>query len=588
MSASKKKCRQYNVEYLKYGFIQSPTNNTLPMCLICHKILSNEAMKPSRLDEHLTKIHPNKKDKNLSYFQTLKAQHLNRPTLAGMFSEASKQDNDGLRASYNISLLIAKSGKPHTIGENLILPAVSEVLRTVLHMSPSDIIKKIPLSNNTVQRRIDEMAEDVENSLTDFLNTTEFSLQLDESTLLNNESLLLAYIRFIKDEKIYQELLFAKKLETDTKGISIFDVLDKYFKEKGIPLSNILSVATDGAPAMVGRYRGFISYLKNAVPNLIAVHCVIHRQHLVARNLSDRLHCSLQYIITAVNKIRSNALNGRLFRKLCDENDESFSCLLLHTEVRWLSKGACLKRFYELFDSVITFFENKDDSLRENLLKFKNDIAYLTELYNKFNEMNLQLQGDDLNLIKVKATISAFISKLALYKQNLGQRQFYQFQSLSSVKLNDDDILVYCQHLEALKEDFLNRFQDVLNMFIPDWVLEPFSSFQKAELSLQEELIELSTNEELKFKFKNGYQEFWLQKQIPALYPTVWATVKKFFIVFPSTYLAERGFSVVTNLLTKKRNRLSIVEHGDLRLLTTTLTPNIEKLVSIHQIQPSH
>ncbi|CAH1998299.1 unnamed protein product [Acanthoscelides obtectus] len=59
----------------------------------------------------------------------------------------------GLRASYNISLLIAKSGKPHTIGEKLILPAVEEVLKTVLHKPASDIIKRIPLSNNTVERR---------------------------------------------------------------------------------------------------------------------------------------------------------------------------------------------------------------------------------------------------------------------------------------------------------------------------------------------------------------------------------------------------------------------------------------------------
>ena len=34
------------------------------------------------------------------------------------------------------------------------------------------------------------------------LAPTEFSLQLDKSTLLENESLLLAYIRFIKDEKL--------------------------------------------------------------------------------------------------------------------------------------------------------------------------------------------------------------------------------------------------------------------------------------------------------------------------------------------------------------------------------------------------
>jgi hypothetical protein len=147
------------------------------------------------------------------------------------------------------------------------------------------------------------------------------------------------------------------------------------------------------------------------------------------------------------------------------------------------------------------------------------------------------------------------------------------------VETNDDDILVFCQHLEALKEDFTNIFQVVLNMIIPDWVLEPFSNLQTAELSLQEELIELSTNEELKLKLKNGYQEFWLQRQIPVLYPALWPASKKFFIAFPSSYLAERGFSVVSNLLIKKRNRLSVVERGDLRLLMTNMAPNIEKLV---------
>jgi hypothetical protein len=60
-------------------------------------------------------------------------------------------------------------------------------------------------------------------------------------------------------------------------------------------------------------------------------------------------------------------------------------------------------------------------------MKIKNDIAYLTDLYNTFNDTNLQLQ-DDLNLIKAKATISALVSKLALYKQNLGRRQSISFR----------------------------------------------------------------------------------------------------------------------------------------------------------------
>ncbi|GBN83282.1 SCAN domain-containing protein 3 [Araneus ventricosus] len=216
----------------------------------------------------------------------------------------SQSNDDGLRASYNISLLIAKSGKPHTIGEELILPAIEEVLKTVLHEPPFDVLKRIPLSNNTVQRRIDEMSSDIESFLCNYLQTTHFSIRLDESTLPGNEVLLLAYVRFVMDEEIHEELLFEKTLKSDTKGESIFNVLSDFFTEKSIPFTNIISVAADGAPAMFGRYRGFISHLKRIIPGLIAIHCVIHRQHLVAKNLSDRLHQSLQFVVNAVNKIR--------------------------------------------------------------------------------------------------------------------------------------------------------------------------------------------------------------------------------------------------------------------------------------------
>ncbi|CAH2003823.1 unnamed protein product [Acanthoscelides obtectus] len=176
-----------------------------------------------------------------------------RPTLDRMFASTSQRNNNGLRASYNSSLLIAKSGKPHTIGEKLILPAVEEVLKTVLHKPASDIIKRIPLSNNAVERRIDEMSSDIESFLCNYLQTTHFSIQLDESTLPDNAALLLAYVRFIMNQEIYEELLFARTLITDTKGESIFHVLKDYFIGKAIPLSNIISVATDGAPAMLQR-----------------------------------------------------------------------------------------------------------------------------------------------------------------------------------------------------------------------------------------------------------------------------------------------------------------------------------------------
>ena len=55
-----------------------------------------------------------------------------------LFSTATTQDGNRLLASYNISLLIAKSGISHTIGKEQIIPAISELIRTVVNV-PSKV-----------------------------------------------------------------------------------------------------------------------------------------------------------------------------------------------------------------------------------------------------------------------------------------------------------------------------------------------------------------------------------------------------------------------------------------------------------------
>ncbi|KRY81669.1 hypothetical protein T4D_6725 [Trichinella pseudospiralis] len=168
----------------------------------------------------------------------------------------------------------------------------------------------------------------------------------------------------------------------------------------------------------------------------------------------------------------------------------------------------------------------------------------------------------EANLISV---ISSFTSKLALFKRNLGRREFYQFSSVAALRENeevhDDDIQINFDHLDVLQKDMEERFQDILKMKIPNWVIEPFSNTDEIEIKLEEELIvynftvavtiELQTNEELKLKFmENG--------KLPSR-----------LLAFLSSYLVERGFSVVTDFLTKRRSRLQIVKRGDLRLFLT-------------------
>ena len=589
-SAAKKKCRQYSVEYLAFGFIESPQNTTMPMCLLCMTSLSNESMRPSKLKKHLETAHKDKKDKPLDFFKKLRDEFQGRMTVNHMFTQKVAKVDRGMLASYKIANLIAKAGKPHTIGESLIMPAVAVVLSTVMNQSPQEVTSVIPLSNSSVSRRIDEMAADVENQLVSKLQVNDFSLQLDESTLPDNSALLMAFVRFLDVDEICQEMLFALKLTTDTKGESIFKKLEVYFEENNIPLKNIVACATDGAAAMIGRYRGFSAYLKKAVPNVVCVHCVVHRQHLVAKNLAGRLHEALGHVIKAVNLIKSSALKDRLFQQLCEKNNEEFEKLVLHTEVRWLSKGNCLNRFVALWDSVISFFSGTE--LGQKLVDAKSDIFYLSDIFEKLNVLNKELQGNNSTMFSCKEAITTFKGKLKLFWLNLGRREFAQFPSLAviSTDLLDDDLAVYVDHLKQLHNDMDTRFSDLLQMTVPHWFVDPFiADVSEVDVTLQESLIELQNNTTAQARFKRGgHQKLWMNQDVYKKYPILWKDVKLLLLAFPTSYLVETGFSRVMYLLSKTRNRLDIEKRGDLRLSLTAFKPNIDKLAALHQSQGSH
>ena len=42
-------------------------------------------------------MHPDKRDKNVAYFQDLEKKHNTQPSVAKLFLAAAKQDDDGLR-----------------------------------------------------------------------------------------------------------------------------------------------------------------------------------------------------------------------------------------------------------------------------------------------------------------------------------------------------------------------------------------------------------------------------------------------------------------------------------------------------------
>ena len=122
----------------------------------------------------------------------LRQKHAPKP-LDFLWKKARDSNRKTLKVSYIVSKRIAKVGKPHMIAERLVKPAMLICAKELLREQAANILQKIPLSNDTVKRRQDEMEENLEEQLVEKLKVLKFLLQIDETTI-NNSVLLLAYV----------------------------------------------------------------------------------------------------------------------------------------------------------------------------------------------------------------------------------------------------------------------------------------------------------------------------------------------------------------------------------------------------------
>ena len=105
------------------------------------------------------------------------------------------------------------------------------------------------------------------------------SLATDESTDVTDNAQLLVYVRFLHKNKkeLCEDLLGVTPLEKHTRGDDMYTAIKENLRKRGIDLKQVVSVTTDGAPAMVGRERGAVPWMKEDNPDLIAYPSLIHQ-----------------------------------------------------------------------------------------------------------------------------------------------------------------------------------------------------------------------------------------------------------------------------------------------------------------------
>ena len=534
-------------------------------------------MKPAKLSLHLNKCHPSLANKPKKYFETLS--NSARASSSKLKDFVIKCNSaSGLTASYNSALLIAKQGRPHTSAEDLIMPAIKEAYKVANISNPESVLKSIPLSNNTISSRIADMADDVKSMFIQDLRDSKFSLTVDESTFAN-QSVLLAFVRYVKDVKICEELLFMKTL-INTTGEHVCNAVTNCFKINDISIHNMISVCTDGAPSMIGKRKGCVPRLLED-RNVFIIHCILHRE--------NRNHIAiLQTVVSAVNKVRSRALQDRLFQDACRE--ESCHRLVYSTDVRWLSMGDCLTRFVLLFDTVLEFLRDRDAALSDSLINNKISILYLEEIFRKLNELNLSLQNQDITIVRAKQQIKAFMNKLVIWKMNAATHNFCHFPSLRAEELDSDIQAMIVDHLSFLYENFQTRFEDLLQLNIPPFVDQLHNMTMEDVMGqpecIQIELCEAIANERMIQASEINWVKVYPQNS--KKYPSLYEKVEPFIINLPTSNVAEKGFSLLLHSFAKQRRSMHLNNNAEMRLRLSDLEPRISVLVKNKQPQGSH
>ena len=94
-----------------------------------------------------------------------------------------------------------------------------------------------------------------------------------------------------------------------------------------------------GYPSMTGSTKGFLSLAKKQNHNTVTTHCFIRREVLVTRTVGEDLKTVLDKVVQMVNFNKSRPLKSCIFVHICHEIETNHYNLLLHAEVRWLSRG---------------------------------------------------------------------------------------------------------------------------------------------------------------------------------------------------------------------------------------------------------
>lgn len=343
---------------------------------------------------------------------------------------------------------------------------------------------------------------------------------------------------------------------------------------------------------MAGRFIGLVGRIQSKVKNLaipreiIAIHCLIHQEHLCAKRVE--LSDVMAVVVQTINFIRHNGNKRRQFKTFLEELDAEYDELPYHTEVRWLSRGKVLDRFFHLREEIVIFMNGAERpvlQLEDNA--WIRDLAFLSDIVDHLSKLNVSLQGRDRTVIELFDSIQLFKAQLHLFMGHLRTQVTTHFRKLESVSVgNNFNFNKYADILQTLHDEFSSSFQDVvkidkeLSMRVAPCQYDAYS----APAYLQLEILDLQNNRLLKLKYGQYENVLEFYKHLPRTrFPQLHQLAATIKSNFASTFVCEQLFSAMKRVKSVHRSRSTDSNLKNCLALTTcqNIIPDIPTLIQI-------
>ena len=171
------------------------------------------------------------------------------------------------------------------------------------------------MSDRTVQEMVFILSEVLEQQILSRMKESEhFALLFDETTDCTVTEQLAIHVRFIDNtgelKSHYLKLIDVLLPEyTESHHDTCISVgaqticsrIQEFVADKGLDMTKMRGIGTDGAATMIGRYTGVVTRLKAITPTAIGVHCAAHRLNLASTQAADSVKYVKNSMLFSVN-----------------------------------------------------------------------------------------------------------------------------------------------------------------------------------------------------------------------------------------------------------------------------------------------